>query len=80
MKKLLLIIPLLFGCARKYECDVGTIHPDTGEFHSTGAHGSTTTDWWDFRYTKEDAKEDCEAVYNDGYSVEIHCRCRYTSM
>ena len=38
MKKLLLIIPLLTGCAREYECDVGTMDDD-GEFHSIGVGG-----------------------------------------
>ena len=81
MKKLLFIIPLLFGCARKYECDVGSIHPDTGKFHSLfGAEesmASTTRDWWDFRYTKEEAKENCEAAYNDSDNTGtyFHCIC-----
>ena len=80
MKKLLLIVLLivvliLTGCTRKYECDVGTIHPGTGEFHSIGVDASTTRDWGDFRYTKEDAKENCEASYNDGKTAEFHCIC-----
>ena len=42
MKKILFIIPLLVGCAREYECDVGTIDPDTGEFHSFSGSDSNT--------------------------------------
>ena len=79
-KILLLIIPLLFGCIRKYECDVGTISPD-GEFQSIGGSegsvASSTPDWWDFRYTKEDAKENCESAYNDSDNTGtyFHCLC-----
>ena len=79
MKKLLLIIPLLFGCTRKYECDVGTISPD-GEFQSIGGYegsvSSSTPDWWDFGYNTEDAKENCETSYNDGKTAKFHCICK----
>ena len=83
MKKLLLIIPLLFGCAREYECDVGYIDAD-GEFHSIGGPGtdtqfqaSATLDWPD---GEKEAEERCENTYNEIATEEevtrnIICRC-----
>ena len=51
MRKLLLFVLLIVGCAREYECDVGTIDDD-GEFYSIAGPGtntqlqaSTTLDW-----------------------------------
>ena len=71
---LLIVVLILTGCTRKYECDVGTINAD-GEFQSLHggekAMGSSTPDWWDFRYTTEDAKENCEAAYNPDATVEL---------
>ena len=84
MKKLLFIILLivvliLTGCARKYECDVGTIDDD-GKFQNIdGWEGlySTTSDWWDFGFDNEDAQKNCEAHalptnYNDSDSTALH--------
>ena len=84
MKKILFIIPLLVGCAREYECDVGTINPDTGEFHSfsgsdsnTQLEASATLDWPD---GEKEAEERCENTYNEVATEEevtrnIVCRC-----
>ena len=60
----------LFGCTRKYECDVGTINPETREFHSIGgAEGTLSSSTGDFLYTREEAEETCEASYNDSRST-----------
>ena len=85
MKKLLSIIPLLIGCAREYDCDVGTIDND-GEFHSIGGPGTpgdgsaeisilstVTVDWPDGR---KEAEEVCEASFN---SANRHCICERTN-
>ena len=70
MIRRLIILLLIVGCAREYECDVGTIDDD-GEFHSIGVGGpgidsgigaSITVDWPD---GEMDAKEQCEETYND---------------
>ena len=83
IKKLLLIILLLAGCAREYECDVGYIDAD-GEFHSIGGPGtdtqfqaSATLDWPD---GEKEAEERCENTYNEIATEEevtrnIICRC-----
>ena len=84
-KKLLFIIPLLIGCAREYECDVGTLDVD-GEFHSIGGAGipgddsaeisilsTVTVDWPDGR---KEAEEVCAASFN---SVNRHCICERTN-
>ena len=72
---MLFIIPLLTGCAREYECDVGTIDAN-GEFHIINIGGSDTNpeklfyakvsvdEYWPYGGEKE-AKERCEATYND---------------
>ena len=39
MIRRLIILLLIVGCAREYECDAGTIDTNTGEFHSIGAQG-----------------------------------------
>ena len=89
MKKLLLIILLLTGCAREYECAVGT-YSDDGEFNSLGGFGdilnedstnletssqkefSATLDWPD---GPKEARQQCEATYNDGETEKFHCIC-----
>ena len=61
---------VLTGCAREYECDVGTMDDD-GEFHSIGVGGpgidsgigaSITVNWPD---GEREAKERCVETYND---------------
>ena len=84
MKKLLILIAviLLAGCAREYECDVGTFNADTGEFNSLGETGTVHqntvgVDWPD---GEREAVENCENTYNELASEEevtlnIICRC-----
>ena len=80
MRKLLLFVLLIVGCAREYECDVGSIDDD-GEFYSIAGPGtdtqlqaSTTLDWPD---GEKEAKERCEAAYNDidSTGTYFHCIC-----
>ena len=84
MKKLLILIAviLLAGCAREYECDVGTFNADTGKFISMGGPGAegrptVTIDWPD---GEREAVEQCENTYNEiftgeGLTRSITCRC-----
>ena len=84
MKKLLILIAviLLAGCAREYECDVGTFNADTGEFNSLGETGTVHqntigVDWPD---GEREAVEQCENTYNEiftgeGLTGSITCRC-----
>ena len=63
--KLILFVLLIVGCAREYECDIGTI--DDGEFHSIGGpdtyfQSTITVDWPD---GENEAKEYCEKAYNE---------------
>ena len=72
IKKLLLIIPLLAGCTREYECVAETIDADTGEFHSIGSPGdgsvgtsfvaTVTVDWPD---GEKEAEAECDEMYNN---------------
>ena len=77
MKKLLLLsILLIVGCAREYDCDIGTIDDD-GEFHSIGDtyfQSSMMVDWPD---GEKEAKERCEAANNDidSTGTYFHCIC-----
>ena len=77
--KLLLFILLIVGCAREYDCDIGTIDDD-GEFHSIGDtyfQSSMTVDWPD---GEKEAQENCEYSYNEVASEAVvpatyYCRC-----
>ena len=79
--KLLLFILLIVGCAREYDCDIGTIDDD-GEFHSIGGpdtyfQSSMTLDWPD---GEKETEEHCEDTYNEVASEAVvpetyYCRC-----
>ena len=85
--KLLFFVLLISGCAREYECDVGTIDTD-GEFHSIAGPDSNTqfgaSSTGDWSYTKEEAEKRCEESYNDSVTdtkipddivTHYYCRC-----
>ena len=86
---LLIVVLILTGCTRKYECCIGTINAD-GEFQNQHAEEdcggySTTPDWWDFSFDHEEAEEVCEqranekyndsSSFSDGETTDFHCRC-----
>ena len=81
MKKLLLIIPLLFGCARDYTCDAGPpcvseLSPTPDDLHTLQALGTDcdiriTVDWPD---GKKEAEEICNESYNNDSSYNS-CTC-----
>ena len=83
MKKLLLIIPLLFGCAREWECDLEYIDADGELFDFTEPNISsyispiTATEDWPYGGEAE-VTEECERMHNAPNQPEkgfIHCNC-----
>ena len=72
MKKLLFIIPLLFGCAREYRCDAGppcvseTLEilddSSTVQVLGTVCDAIITVDWPD---GKKEAEAQCDEMYNN---------------
>ena len=71
VKKLLLIIPLLFGCAREYRCDAGPpCELDTSEITDgpevtilgTVCDAIITVDWPD---GEKEAEAECDEMYNN---------------
>ena len=77
MKKLLLIIPLLFGCAREYRCDAGP--PCVSDIETEGVDVVLGTDC-DIRITvdwpdgEKEAEEICNESYNNDSSYN-RCTC-----
>ena len=82
MKKLLLIIPLLFGCTREYTCDAGppcvadTEETDTGDLVAIPVLGTDcdiriTIDW---PGGVKKAEEICNESYNNDSSYNS-CTC-----
>ena len=82
MKKLLFIIPLLFGCAREYRCDAGPpCELDTSEitdestdiFLGTVCDAIITVDWPD---GEKEAEEICEEGFTiNGEMANYTCKC-----
>ena len=71
MKKLLLIIPLLVGCAREYRCDAGPPYEVdtlevtdvlTGILLGTVCDAIITVDWPD---GEKEAEAECDEMYNN---------------
>ena len=64
MKMLLLIIPLLFGCAREYTCSPQWRNTETGEISSTCEMEQScinyTVDW---PKSKKEANNQCDAAF-----------------
>ena len=82
MIRRLIILLLIVGCAREYECDAGTIDAKTGEYNSIGAPGdgsvgtsfiaTVTVDWPD---GEKEAEEACDEMYNNDPSTGLSCTC-----
>ena len=80
MKILLLIIPLLFGCAREFTCDAGEIclpsDVETEYTYATGTECSDiriTVDWPD---GEKEAEEICDESYTIGREgSKSSCSC-----
>ena len=72
MKILLLIIPLLFGCAREFTCDAGP--PCVSDIETEGVDVVLGTDC-DIRITvdwpdgKKEAEEICDESFNNDVEV-----------
>ena len=81
MKKLLLIIPLLFGCAREYRCDAGPPceppNVETGDNINyqlgTICDAIITVEWPD---GEKEAEEICEEGFTiNGEMANYTCKC-----
>ena len=80
MKKLLFIIPLLFGCAREFTCDAGP--PCVSDIETEGTIDimlgtdcdiRITVDWPD---GKREAEEVCDESFNNDPSTGLSCTCK----